>query len=118
MHINDENKIATDRDGTVTAQMMDDRLDAEAEFDKKRPVVIGDNQLMFGSGHTPRPFINFPPGRVRIRQRVNGWVTAYIKTPHGIREFVVTVRDELWFCDAKYEMGSNLRDSREEPDAT
>jgi len=109
---NNDNKIATDRDGTVTAQIMDDRLD---KMGKRSVTRCGDAEIRYGSGHTPRPFTNFPPGRVRIRQRVNSFVTAFIKSPHGIRQFVIAERDGLWYCDPKYEMGSNLRDDGKEP---
>ena len=70
------------------------------------PVILNKHSLVHGVGDH-LPLKGFPDGRVKIVQRNNDFVKAYVKTDTGIRQFYVSEKDGFWV--PMFEQGSNQR---------
>lgn len=57
-----------------------------------------------------RPIIGIPPEaqRVKLRFRNNDWARAFVRTPNGIREFIIVDNEDGTFALA-YEQARNQR---------
>lgn len=55
----------------------------------------------------PKPLKGFPPGKVRIKMRKSDFTLIRVKTPDGIREFLVKEEDGFWM--PAFETGRNNR---------
>ena len=76
-------------------------------------VSIGLN-IVYGV-HKPKPLVNFPAGKVRIRQRNTDFVRVYVKPPTGgVRSFCVVDEYGAW-CRGP-EQGSNTVVGQGKPD--
>jgi len=68
--------------------------------------VISSKNLVFGI-RPMLPLKGWPEGRVRVRLRATDFAWGYVKTPSGIRQFAIEVREGCWW--PAYEQGSNRR---------
>lgn len=66
--------------------------------------TIGTN-FIFGV-HSPKPLQGFPGGRIKLKQRHDGFVRAFVKSADGIREFLVKEADGFWIPGI--EVGRNV----------
>lgn len=56
----------------------------------------------------PKPLRGFPPGRTRIRMRIDKIATLVVRLPGGgVRRFVIDARADGWWPHG--ELGANLR---------
>jgi hypothetical protein len=55
------------------------------------------------------PIFGAPEGKQRLRMRNKHFAKLFIKTPNGIRCFILEDCGDRWFCNPKLEQGRNLR---------
>ena len=72
----------------------------------KQYSATGETVLFGVNTAPPKGMQGFPPGRIKVRQRNNDFARAYVRTPDGIRQFVIKEIDGAWvpFC----EQGRNI----------
>jgi len=64
------------------------------------------NGAIFGV-QNPKPLAGFPQGRIRLRIRNTDFARAFVRTPSGIRHFIVKDTGEKW--EPMLEQGRNER---------
>jgi hypothetical protein len=69
---------------------------------------MNEAKLIFGI-REPKPARNFPPGRVRWLMRNDGFVKAAVRTPEGVRIFVVRDMGDAWEPMPNCEQASKTR---------
>lgn len=55
----------------------------------------------------PLPLRGFPQGRIRLRLRKDSFAKAFVKSPTGIRRFLIGQRGAFWV--PMYEQGAKVR---------
>ena len=68
----------------------------------------------------PKPFRNFPPGRIRLRMRNDAYARAFVRSEHGIRHFLIVDTGEHFEPRYEFEQGRNvvIRDCFAEKDTS
>jgi hypothetical protein len=69
---------------------------------------MSEGKMMIGI-HEPKPARNFPPGRVRWLMRYDDYVKAAVRTPEGVRIFVVRDMGDAWEPMPNCEQASKTR---------
>jgi predicted RNA-binding protein with PIN domain len=69
-------------------------------------VVIPENAAIWGF-NDPKPLKDFPAGRVKLRMRNDDFLTAFVKTSDGIRQFIVKDAGDFWV--PAFEVAANKR---------
>ncbi len=67
--------------------------------------TVQKTNVVFGIPDEIKPLEGFPVGRVRLRLRPKEFAKAFVKTPTGIRQFLVEEKDGKWI--PAYEQGCN-----------
>lgn len=66
-------------------------------------------KVIWGIPGIIKPIRNAPEGRQRIRLRNNKCAELFVKTPEGIRRFVLENKEDCWWVNPKLEQGRNIR---------
>lgn len=67
--------------------------------------VIASNHV-YGIPETTKPLKDFPPGKIRLRFRHEDLGVAHVRTPDGIRCFLIEEKDGHWI--PSMELARNL----------
>jgi hypothetical protein len=65
-------------------------------------------QVVYGVKE-PKPIVGAPPGRQRLCLRNNCAAELFVRTPDGIRLFILVERLDCWLVDLRLEHGRNYR---------
>lgn len=57
----------------------------------------------------PLPLRNFPPGKIKLRLRNEGFAMAFVRDENGIRQFAIAEIDGHWEPGPELEQGRNVR---------
>lgn len=57
----------------------------------------------------PKPIYGAPEGKQRLRMRNTSAARLFVRTPTGIRHFILEDQGDRWFCSPKLEQGRNVK---------
>jgi hypothetical protein len=73
------------------------------------PILISKGMRAVLGVREPKPIFGAPEGKQRLRMRNTSAAKLFVKTPDGIRCFLLEDCGDRWFCNPKMELGRNIR---------